>query len=180
MIGGADLTGALGLGPGRRGRRVRGHRPQVASPLVGTARYRVAGRCEKVGSATILHPGPGRRSHSAGLPATRGQRRPTVAVELPGPGRAGRRRRDRRLGIGLHDPALAGRKRDQTLAVPVPDLRHRTELRPPRPPKSWTCTIGPGTENPCQQTTLSSPPTRIPAAKRDAGAMPVCPQSRPG
>jgi hypothetical protein len=110
MIGGADLTGALGLGPGRRGRRVRGHRPQVASPLVGTARYRVAGRCEKVGSATILHPGPGRRSHSAGLPATRGQRRPTVTVELPGPGRAGRRRRDRRLGIDLHDPALAGAK----------------------------------------------------------------------
>jgi len=75
----------------RAGRRVRGHRRQVASPLVGSAGHGLARRCEEVGSATVFHPGPGRRPQGAGLSATRSQWCPAVAVELPGPGRTGRR-----------------------------------------------------------------------------------------
>jgi len=41
----------------------------------------------------------------------------------------GRRRWDRRVGVDLHGATLAGRGRDQTLAVPVLDLHHRPELR---------------------------------------------------
>jgi transposase-like protein len=37
-----------------------------------------------------------------------GQRRPAVQVELPGPGRAGRRRWDRRVGVDLYGATLAG------------------------------------------------------------------------
>jgi DDE superfamily endonuclease len=52
---------------------------------VGAAWYRVAGRCEKVGSATVFHPGSGGRGQGAGLAATRSQRSATVSVDLPGP-----------------------------------------------------------------------------------------------
>ena len=68
-------------------------------------------------------------SMCAGLSATRSQRCPIIAVELPGPGRTRRGRGDRRVGVDLHDPALAGQGRDQTLATPVLDLHQRPELR---------------------------------------------------
>jgi transposase len=45
---------------------------------------------------------------------------------------------------------------------------------------SLTCTTGSGTENRCQQTTMSSPPMRRPQSKLGAGATPACPQARPG
>jgi transposase len=72
-----------------------------------------------------------------------------------------------------------GRSRDQTLAVPVLDLRQRPEPRR-QGRGSWTCTTGSGTGDPCQPTTTSSPLTRRPPSKPAAGATPVCPQARPG
>jgi transposase len=72
-----------------------------------------------------------------------------------------------------------GRGRDQTLAVPVLDLRHRPELRR-QGRGSLTCTTGSGTGDRCQQTTTSSPPTKRPRSKPGAGATHRCRQAMPG
>ena len=71
---------------------VRGHRAQVARPLVRRTGGGLAGRRATIRSPTGVHSGAGRRGQGAGLQAAGRDRVAAVAVVLPGPGAAGRRR----------------------------------------------------------------------------------------
>jgi hypothetical protein len=77
---------------------------------VGTFRRTKGDRAQGIASdmGRYILPFASRWGQGAGLPAARGQWCPAVAVELPGPGRAGRRRWDRRVGVDLHGATLAG------------------------------------------------------------------------
>ena len=107
---------------------LRGHRPQVASPMVRGTGCGVAGRCEAIGSPTEVHRCPSRPGQGDGLHTTPGQRFTAVAVVVPGAGRTGDHRRDLRVDIAGDHPPVAVRGRAQTVAVPVVDLHHRPRL----------------------------------------------------
>jgi transposase-like protein len=99
--------------------------------------------------------------------------------DLPGPGRAGRRRWDRRVGLDIHGATMAGAKTRSHPGSTSPGSSSPTRTSPPRPPGSVTCTTGSGTGNRCQHTTTSSPSTQRPPSKPGARATPACPRARP-
>ena len=108
---------------------VRGHRAQMATPLVRRTGVGGTGRCETVRPPTGVHPRAGRPGQGVGLhPAGRAGAAP-VAVVVPGAGPPRRRRRDLRVDLAGHGAPVAVRGRAQTLAVPVVDLHHRSRLR---------------------------------------------------
>ena len=165
----------------RRSRAARRHRPQVASTVLRGAAGR-SGRPAPVRPATPVQRRPGRGGEGVGLRAADHQRGAAGEVELPRSGRRSRPPRGGGLGVGLDGAALAGRRRDQTLAAPVLDLPPRPRLRrqgrpgagPVRPHASTasrsatTSMCCPPTRNPaCKPATASTPaPRRVPAAGR--------------
>ena len=91
---------------------LRGHRPQVASPLVRGTGCGVAGRCEAIGSPTQVHCRASRPGQGDGLHTTPRQGITAVAVVVPGAGRTGDHRRDLRVDIaGDHPPVAVARTR---------------------------------------------------------------------
>src|SRR6478672_12398120 len=75
----------------------RGHRAQVAPPLVCGTGDSIAGRCETVRPSTGVHRRAGGPGQGDGLHTASRQRPAAVAVVVPGAGAPRRRRRDRRV-----------------------------------------------------------------------------------
>ena len=115
---------------------VRGHRPQVATPLVVGAGAGVAGRRAPLWSPPDIHRHAGRSGQGDGLHATRRRGVAAVAVVVPGARAPGHRRRRLRVDLAGHGPSVALRGRAQTLAAPVVDLHHRPGLRRQSPPRA--------------------------------------------
>ena len=90
---------------------------------------------------------------------------PAGQVELPRTRGRGQPPRRCRLDLGLNGAALAGRRRDQTLAAPVLDPFLATPTSRSRPDGRSTCTPGSMTESNSAKTTTSSPPMRSPACR---------------
>src|SRR4029078_4899724 len=98
-------------------------------PLVCGPGDSIAGRCETVRPSTGVQRRAGGPGQGDGLHTASRQRPAAVAVVVPGAGAPRRRRRDRRVTFTGDRAPVAVRGRDQTLAVPVVDLHHRSRLR---------------------------------------------------
>ena len=129
---------------------MRGHRAQVASPLVRGTGCGVAGRCEAIGSPTGVQPRSGRPGQGDGLHAPQGLRATVVALVVPGAGPADHRRRNLRVDLAGDGTPVAVAGRAQTVAVSVVDLHLRSRLRRQSPtgtrpvrPRVGRGTVGP-------------------------------------
>src|SRR5664279_5789433 len=101
----------------------------MAAPLVRGTRGVLAGGCETLRSPGGVHCGAGRAGQGIGLHPTEGQRVAAVEMVVPGTGRARRQRRDLREHLALDGAQVAVRGCPQTVAVPVVDVHHGSELR---------------------------------------------------
>jgi len=109
-----------------RARCLRGHRSQVAGPVLSPGN-RGTHRRTAYGTPTEILSVAGRRGQGMGMSASYRARAAPVAVERPGVGPAVGDRRHQRL---RHDgPPLAFAGRPQTLAVPIVDLHPGPAIR---------------------------------------------------
>ena len=128
--------------------RVRGHRPQVAAPLVPGTVGGLARRRKRSGRRPVFTPRAGRRGQGLACqpPPRRGL--PLSRWSCPELAEAGRSPMASAGRSRLHGAPVADRGRAQALAVPVLDLHPRPGL--PRQGRSgcWTCTPARGTATP--------------------------------
>ena len=119
---------------------LRGHRAQMATPLVRRTGGGLAGRCETLRSPADVHRGAGRPGQGDGLHATRGRGVAAGAVVVPGAGppgrqRAGSARRSRRRRCAGGCPRTRSNPGSTSRGSSSP-----TPTSPPRPTACSTCT----------------------------------------